>query len=428
MMARSVPTREGAGVSQPPSPPATAGSKRRRLARIVPTDEAHGVTTLELFFDLVFVFAITQITTFMAADLGLRGCLRGLVLLSLLWFAWCSYSWLGNQAHADEGILRGAYILAMAAMFVVALAIPEAWGDEGGGLSAPLLFAAGLATVRATHLGVYAVAAVGDAGLRRQLARTAVPVGGSAALLVAGALVGGPAQTALWAAALVVDYTGIYLSGADWRLPAPGHFAERYGLIVLIALGESLIAVGVGVSHLPVTLPIVAGALLGMAVSVALWWAYFDVVAPVAERVLRKREGIDRVRLARDSYTYLHFPMVAGVIYLALGLKKVAQYVGDESHHTLTDPLPTTALWALYGGVAAYLLGHLAFRLRNIGSINRPRAAVAVLLLPAPLALGGVPALAALAVLAGVLIGLIAFEVVRYAEARAAVRAELAQH
>jgi low temperature requirement protein LtrA len=134
------------------------------------------------------------------------------------------------------------------------------------------------------------------------------------------------------------------------------------------------------------------------------------------------------VRLARDSYTYLHFPMVAGVIYLALGLKKVAQAVGDESQHALTDPLPTTALWALYGGVAAYLLGHLGFRLRNIGSINRPRAAVAVLLLAAPLALGRVPALGALAVLAATLVALIAFEVVRYADARAAVRAELAQH
>jgi low temperature requirement protein LtrA len=428
MMTRSGGTAGGASVSQPLSPSTGGSSARRRLARIVPTDEAHGVTTLELFFDLVFVFAITQITAFMASDLGLRGCLRGLVLLSLLWFAWCSYSWLGNQAHADEGILRGAYIVAMAAMFVVALAIPEAWGDEGGGLSAPLLLAAGLSVVRTTHLGVYVVAAAGDAGLRRQVVKVAVPVGMSAALLLVGAALGGPAQTALWAVAIVVDYSGIYLSGADWRLPAPRHFAERYGLIVLIALGESLIAVGVGVGHLPVTVPIVVGALLGMAVSVALWWAYFDVVAPVAERVLRRRQGSDRVKLARDSYTYLHFPMVAGVIYLALGLKKVAQYVGDESHHALTDPLPTTALWALYGGVAVYLLGHLAFRLRNLRSINPPRATVAVLLLAAPLALGQMPALGALALLAGVLVALIAFEVVRYADARARVRAELAQH
>src|SRR3954451_1108689 len=202
MMARSVRTTEGTSVSQP-LPEAAARSARRRFARIVPTDEAHGVTTLELFFDLVFVFAITQITAFMAADLGWRACLRGLVLLSLLWFAWCSYSWLGNQAHADEGLLRGAYIVAMAALFLVALAIPEAWGDEGGGLSAPLLLAVGLAIVRLTHLAVYIVAAAGDVGLRRQVARTAVPVAISAVLLLVGAVLGGPAQTALWGLALV---------------------------------------------------------------------------------------------------------------------------------------------------------------------------------------------------------------------------------
>jgi low temperature requirement protein LtrA len=404
------------------------GPRRHLRDGIVPTDEQHGVTTLELFFDLVFVFAITQVTAFMADELGWRGVLRGLVLLSLLWFAWCSYAWLGNQAHADEGVVRAAVIAAMAALFLVALAIPEAWGDEGGGISAPVVLAGALALVRLLHLAVYGVAATGDAGLRRQLVRTAVPVCAAAVLLVLGAVLGGARQTVLWALALLVDYSGIYASGADWRLPAPGHFAERYGLIVIIALGESLIAVGVGATDLPLTLPTAAAALLGLAISVALWWAYFDVVAPVAERELRSREGVAQVRLARDSYTYLHFPMVAGVIYLALGLKKVAEYVGDTSHHALADPLPTTALWALYGGVAAYLIGHLAFRLRNIGSINRPRAVVAVLLLVTPLAVGRLPALGALAVLAALLVALIAFEVVRYADARAAVRAEAAHH
>jgi low temperature requirement protein LtrA len=408
--------------------PGAARPRRRPRAHIVPTGEQHAVTTLELFFDLVFVFAFTQVTAFMADDLGVRGVLRGLVLFALLWFVWCSYTWLGNQARADEGVVRLAMIVAMGATFLVALAIPEAWGDEGGGISAPVVLAVALAVVRIVHLGVYAVAALGDAGLRTQLVRTAIPVGTAVTLLVVGAVVGGPAQTVLWAAALVVDYTGVYLSGTDWRLPAPGHFAERYGLIVIIALGESIIAVGVGVADLPLTVPMIAAAILGLVVSVALWWAYFDVVAPVAERELRRREGTERVRLARDSYTYLHFPMVAGVIYLALGVKKVAEYVGDESHHTLTDPLPAIALWALYGGVVAYLVAHLGFRLRNVGSINRPRAVVAVVLLLAPLAVRPLPALAALAVLAAVLVALIVYEVLRYADARAAVRAEAAHH
>jgi low temperature requirement protein LtrA len=149
-------------------------------------------------------------------------------------------------------------------------------------------------------------------------------------------------------------------------------------------------------------------------------------VAPVAEHVLARRSGSDRVRLARDSYSYLHLPMIAGVIYLALGLKKVAEYVADTEHHTLADPLTGTGLWALYAGVAVYLIGHLGFRLRNVGSVNRPRAVVAVLLLIAPLGAQYLPALAALAVLAGVLVAMLAFEVVRYAEARARVRQDMA--
>jgi low temperature requirement protein LtrA len=418
----------GSTETAPHDPAGVHDSRPRLRARVLPSDAGHGVTTLELFFDLVFVFAITQVTAFMADDLGWRGILRGLVLMALLWWAWCSYAWLGNQAHADEGVVRAAVLFAMAALFVVALAIPEAWGDEAGGLSAPLVLAAALSAVRLLHLGVYAVAAAEDAGLRRQLLRTAVPVVAAAILLVVGAVLGGVLQTVLWATALVVDYGGIYLAGSDWRLPSPRHFAERHGLIVIIALGESIIAVGVGIGDFPVTVPIVVAALLGLAVSLALWWAYFDVVAPVAERVLSSKEGEERVRLARDSYTYLHFPMIVGIIYLALGLKKVAQYVADTEEHSLLDPLKGTALWALYGGVALYLVAHLAFRLRNVGSINRPRAVAAAVLALAPLGAQFLPALAALGLLALLLGCLIAFEVVRYAEARAAVRAEAAHH
>jgi low temperature requirement protein LtrA len=163
-------------------------------------------------------------------------------------------------------------------------------------------------------------------------------------------------------------------------------------------------------------------AVLGLMSSVALWWAYFDVVAPVAERVLHRRTGNDRVRLARDSYTYLHFPMIAGIIYMALGVKKVAEYVSDTEHHSLSDSLPTTALWALYGGVAAYLVAHLGFRKRNVGSINPARAVAAVVVLLAPLLLTDAPALVALAVLTAVLVVMIGYEVVHNAAARAAVR------
>src|SRR5690349_898717 len=192
-------------------------------ARLVPTTPEHGVTTLELFFDLVFVFAITQVTAFMAEDLGWRSALRGLVVLALLWWAWCSYAWLGNQVRADEGVVRAAVLLAMAALFLGALAIPDAWSSEAS--LPPLLLATTLAAVRLLHLATYAVAAVGDPGLRRQLAKTAVPVSVAAVLLVLGAVLGGSAQTVLWVVALLVDYSGIYASGSDWRLVSPRHFA-----------------------------------------------------------------------------------------------------------------------------------------------------------------------------------------------------------
>ena len=415
------------GAAPPPAPEGRPGPRARRL-RVVPTREDHTVTTLELFFDLVFVFAITQVTAFMADDVDPRGLLRGLVLISLLWWAWCSFAWLGNQARADEGVVRAGMLVAMAALFLVALAIPEAWGDLGGGLSAPVVLAVGIAVVRLGHLAVYLVAAGEDLALRRQLLRTGIPVSAAAALLVAGALAGGAAQTALWATALVVDYVGVYVTATDWRLPAPAHFAERHGLIMIIALGESMIAVGVGVLDLPLTVPIAAMAVLGLGVTVALWWAYFDVVAPVAERVLVRSPAAARATLARDSYTYLHFPMIVGVIYLALGMKKVAEYVGDNEHYALTDPLPATPLWALYGGVALYLLGHLGFRLRNVGTVSRPRTVAVVVLLLAPLGVQFVPALAALAVLAGLLGVLVGYEVVHYRDARARVRAEAAAH
>ncbi|MUN63681.1 low temperature requirement protein A [Kocuria sediminis] len=397
--------------------------RRTALTRVQPTDSTHRVTTLELFFDLVFVFAFTQVTQLMADDPTPVGALRGLVVLALLWWAWCSYAWLGNQAHADEGVVRLTLIVAMAAMFVVALTIPEAFADLPGGLFAPFVFAACYAAVRLLHLGCYLIAAGEDAGLRRQLLLTAVPVTAAVALLVAGGALGPPYQTVLWALALLVDYTGIWLVGTTgWRVHSPVHFAERHGLIVIVALGESLVAIGVGVAEQPVSAAVIAASILGIVVATSLWWLYFDVVAHVAEGVLTSAQGQARSRLARDSYTYLHFPIVISVIFLALGLKKVLEYVADTEQHALSDALTGVPLIALYGGVAVHLLGHVGFRRRNVGSWNPHRTATAaVLLLLIPVA-WQLPALAALAVLAGVLAALVGYEVVRFRRPRAQVR------
>jgi low temperature requirement protein LtrA len=393
------------------------------VTRFLSTDAGHRVSTLELLFDLVFVFAFTQVTAQMAADPTPTGVLRGLVLLALLWWAWSSYAWLGNQAHADEGVVRLTFIVAMIAMFVVALAIPEAFADQPGGLYAPFVLAVGYGVVRLAHLACYFVAAAGDGGLRRQLLLTAVPVVSAAGLLVAGAALGPAWQTALWALALVVDYAGIWLAGTSgWRLPSPVHFAERHGLIVIVAIGESLVAIGVGVTGQPIAAAVIAAAVLGVGVAVCLWWLYFDVVAHVAERTLSATQGQQRSRLARDSYTYLHFPMVVSIIFIALGLKKTLEYVSGTGHHDLGDPMTGVPLVALYGGVAVYLLGHVAFRRRNIGTWNPHRSLAAVLLLALiPLA-WQLPALGALALVGVVLAGLVGYEMVHFAEARRRVR------
>jgi low temperature requirement protein LtrA len=395
---------------------------RERL-RVETTDESHRVTSLELFFDLVFVYALTQVTALLAADTTWLGVARAVVVMFTLWFAWCAYAWLGNQAKADEGVLRAGVVLALLPLFVAALAIVESFDDIPGGWYGPLTFAVAVSLVRVMHLVIYAIAAGDDRGLLMQLVRTAVPVTAFAALLIGGSFLDTPAQLIVWAVAVVVDYAGIYLTGAEgWRLNAPAHFAERHGLIIIIALGESIVALGVGAANEPVSGPLVTAVVLGLGIAVALWWAYFDVVAPVAEKVLHRSQGAERARLARDSYTYLHFPMVAGIVFLALGLKKVIASVADTEHHNLTDPLTGIPLLALYGGVVLYLLAHVAFRLRNVRSLNRQRAVtVGVLVVLVPVA-WQLPALASLGLLAAVLVALIGYESTVHAEARRAIR------
>jgi low temperature requirement protein LtrA len=185
--------------------------------------------------------------------------------------------------------------------------------------------------------------------------------------------------------------------------------------VVIIALGESIVAAGVGVSGLALGMGVIAAVVVGIALAAALWWAYFDLVMLVAERRLSAVRGEERARLARDSYSYLHLPMVAGIIFVALGVKQTLSHVGD--------PLGTVPAVALCGGVALYLLGHNAFRLREVGSMSAPRLVVTMLCLALiPLAVS-VPSLITLVVLALLLCGLAAFETATSREFRRALRA-----
>ena len=394
------------------------------MPRIRLNDEDATVPPLELFFDLVFVFSLTQVTALMADDLTGHGLVRGLLVLALLWWSWTGYAWLCNVVNAETGILRLVLFAAMAAMLVLSLSIPESFDDLPGGLNGPVVVAICYFLFRLMHLLMFELVALDDPGLRQQLLRFAPSMLGATVLLLVAAGTDGTTQTLLWAAALAVDYVGTLLGGADgWRLRAPGHFAERHGLIVIVALGESIVAIGVGVAELPISVPIITASLLGLAVSAGMWWAYFDMSALHAEHAFTAEPEATRARFARDAYSYLHLPLVAGIVLTALGLKKVLEYAGDAEHHTLTEPLSGTAVVALYGGVLLYLLGHIGFKWRTAHQVMASRVGASVAILVASLLGGSLPAMASLAVLAALLVGLVAYESIAYAEHRHALHA-----
>ena len=401
---------------------------RERL-RVEATDREASVTPLELFFDLVFVLGLTQVTAYLADHLTLQGVVRGLLLVALLWWSWTGYAWLGNVVRADEGIVREVMLAAMAAMFIFALAIPEAFDDLRGGLYGPVVVPICYLVFRLLHLTMFWVVSRRDPVLRRQIMRFTPSVLVATLILLIAAGTTGPTQTVLWALALAADYVGTLLGGASgWRLPSARHFAERHGLIVIVALGESIVAIGVGIAELPISWPIIGGALLGLGIAAALWWVYFDVTAAMAERALTEEPDADRPRLARDAYSYLHLPLITGIVLLALGMKKVLEYVGDSQNHDLSDPLTGVSLFALVGGVAIYLVGHVAFKWRTQHVLYWPRlVAAAVLVALSPL-LGQVPALVALAVVALVTVALVVFETIHHAELREQIRHEQHGH
>ena len=386
-------------------------SRSRRLTAVLREEER--VLPLELFFDLVFVLAFTQCTALMAADPTWEGLARGLLVLGVLWWAWVGYAWLTSVIDPEEDIVRLAIFASMAALLVVALCVPAAFDDSA------LLFAGAYGIVRFVQLALFVLASRDVPSLRHSVnglaASTAIAVG----IIGVAGLTDGVVQGGLWALALVLDLGGPFLFGAEGWMLVPGHFAERHALIFIIALGESIVALGVGVVG-GVSLGIVVAAVVGTAVAAALWWLYFDVVAIVAaRRLVAATEGRERNELARDSYSFLHLPMVAGVILVALGMKKTLGGV-DE-------PLSVVPAAALLGGAALYLLAHVAFRLRNIATVNRQRLFCAVLLLVLlPVALE-IPALATVTMLAAILSILIAYEALRFAEARDRIRHELAQ-
>src|ERR671925_331897 len=342
------------------------------------------VTSLELFFDLVFVFAITQVTALLSDDPTLGGIGRGMLVLGALWWAWAAYAWLTNTVNPEEGLVRLAVFAATGAMVVVALAVPEAFDEHG------VLFGAAYLIVRALHIALYALAARGDPGLARAVLSIIPTSTVSRILLVTAGFLDGGDRIGLWVAALAIDYFGPLLCrGAGWRLH-PHHFAERHGLIVIIAIGESIVAVGVGATGRPLT----AGV--------------------VAEQRLAESSGATRNALARDLYSYLHLPLVAGIVIFAMAMKKTLAHVGGT--------LEAVPAGALCGGLALYFFAYSALRLRYHRQLARGRSAAAVALVALyPLA-REFSALGALAAATAILVVLVAYEAIHYREARARIR------
>ncbi len=385
--------------------PATHHSRLGAVLR-----EGERVTPLELFFDLVFVLAITQCTALMSHDQTWSGLAQGLLILGVLWWAWVGYSWLTSVIDPEAGVVRLVIFVAMAALLIVSLSVQEAFG------SLALTFAVAIGVFRAAHIALFWLAGADDRDLRRSVvglaASTAVGVG----ILVLASFFDGLAQGSLWALAIFLDMAGPYFFGAEgWKL-VPGHFAERHGLIVIIALGESIVAIGVGASG-ALDLGIGTAAVLGIFLAAALWWTYFDVVALISARRLGEAEsGRVQNELARDSYSYIHLLMVAGIVLIAFGMKATIGHHGEHLHDV--------PAFALLGGLAAYLLGLVAFRWRHVHSLNRHRLGLAIVLLFLVPVATAVPALISLAFAVVLIWTMIVFEHRRYGPGRDQLRRE----
>lgn len=393
----------------------TAPDAARRHRPRATLRDGENVTFLELFFDLVLVLALTQATAIMAADPSWSGLAKGALVLGVMWWAWVGYAWLTSVIDPDQGWTRVVIAGAMAGLLVCAITLPEAFDDES------LTFAIAYGVVRYGQLGLFWLAALEDgehgAELRRSINGLAASSTVAVGLILVAAFFDGTTQGILWLVAIALDMLGPYVFGSEgWRL-SPRHFAERHALIMIIALGESIVAIGIG-AEAGLGTPEIIAVILGMGVVFSMWWMYFDVVEKVASRRLQAATpGKEQNEIARDSFSYLHFPMVAGIVFVALGLKKTLGHVDEH--------LKVEVATAMFGGMAMYLFAHLAFRWRNVHRFSAQRLVVAFLSLATiPLAVE-IDAILSLAILTVLATGLISYETWKFRGVRAELLARL---
>jgi low temperature requirement protein LtrA len=357
-------------------------------------------SSIELFWDLVFVFAVTQVSTLLSGHLSWSGLGRAMLVLALIWWAWSAFVWAANAQRDDSPSLRLSLLLAAGFIFISGLAVPGAFGSEA------MLFAVSYAVVRLLHLALYADASRRGRASWSAIAGFTATVLVGMALLIAGAALHDGARVGLWAVAVVIDYAGpAWLTRERLRgiqQVAVAHFAERYSLFVIICLGESIVAIGAGAAsgHKPLTVELVAIVGLGLVATAGMWWTYFDRFADVAERHLRVHR--DPVLAAADAYSYLHLVIVAGIIIFAVGVRLLARA-------PTVAPSGSVRL-ALSAGAATYLLGHVAFGLRMVGRVGYAKIAIAVALLIVYGAGAGLSPWGLMAVIAGLLVVLCGLE------------------
>jgi low temperature requirement protein LtrA len=373
-------------------------------------DSEHRVSTIELFFDLVFAFAFTQVTTLWLEQATWGGLGRGLLVICALWWAWASYAWLTNAADVEADSVLGVMLFATGALFVAALAVPEAFGARR------FVFAVAFFTVLASFVGLYALVGKREPDLLAAVLRISWPVVSGAALIVAAAFAPAGWRPAIWSLALVAGFFGPLLTGVEgWRV-YPAHFAERHGLIVIIAIGESLGSIGFGARATPLDARVIVAVVLGFLAAASFWLGYFDYASGSVRDLLEKRRGTERVAFARDVYTYAHLPMVVGIVLFAFGVRATLGHVDGE--------LRVIPAFALCCGPALYLFGFVALRWRATRTLGRgrPSAAVAFALLTA--AATHVPALASLALVTVVWGALHAYELIGWRDERPRRRTE----
>jgi low temperature requirement protein LtrA len=379
------------------------------VGEVTEAEEERKTSYIELFFDLVFVFAFTQVTALILEDTSVEGFLRSALVLAMVWWAWSAYAWMTNAIDIENTVTRLILFAAMAAGFFMALAVPDAFQDEAA------WFAVAYFVVRVLNSTLFAWGVRDDPGNLRATLRLAPWFVLAAFVALIGGFADSDYRAWIWLASLVIDVVGtLTVARADWKV-SPSHFAERFALIVIIALGESIVAIGIGTSGLERDTTYALSVLVAFAGVAALWWAYFDFTAVAAARTLRRASPAARGPLARDVFTYFHYPIVLGIIFYAVAAKKTLE-------HPL-DPLPEAGRWALGLGVAVFLCGFALMRFRVVRRIAWERLAAAAVALVLAVTLDGTDAIVTLGVVVAVLALSVALETARLRQIRAELRA-----